>query len=328
MVVLGAALAVFDVLLLTGTGVRWPQGAGLGCGQRVQAAGTLAAAQGGAPTGLLWLRLGARQPVPLVTADPAGLNHPAVSPDGRRIAFLAGSNGILARLQVCDLRTHTLRTVRMPVTASNFPLAWSRSGKTLAFLGGDALGYGADQRPFLVEPSGGHLRQLAGNSPWYYDGIAVSPDGTKLALLLQRKQPEGREPEQLSVLDLRTGSLRRVAGSSQVAEIDAVSWSPDSTRLVFSAYRQNANGGLYVVDTATKRLTPLLVRGPGARSPSWSPDGRSVAFVRGDARSSSIWQLDLATHRVRRLTRGGVDLAPAWAPGGKALVFVRRRLVG
>ena len=67
------------------------------------------------------------------------------------------------------------------------------------------------------------------------------------------------------MLDIRTNRLTRVAGSAQVPEIDAASWSPDGKRLVFSAYRQNLHGGLYVVDVATKRLTPLLVRGAGAR---------------------------------------------------------------
>jgi Tol biopolymer transport system component len=128
------------------------------------------------------------------------------------------------------------------------------------------------------------------------------------------------------VLDLATGRMRRVAGSSQVAEIDAVSWSPDSSRLVFSAYRQNSRGGLYVVDLSTGRLSPLLVRGPGARAPAWSPDGRSIAFVRGGPGASSIWLLRLSGGKPLRLTRGGVDVSPAWLPDGRSLVFVRRSL--
>lgn len=308
-----AALVAADVVALGG-GLAPAREAAPGCGAPARPAAA----------GILWHRLSDGRTSALVTADPRRLAHPAVSPDGRLVAFLSRSNGIVATLRVCDLARRTTRTVAMPIPAGNFPLSWERGGRHVVFLGGDLLGWGADQRPYVVGVSGRGLRQLAGNAPWYYDGAALSPDGRRLALLLQWKYPHGHEPEQLVVLDVRTGKLERVAGSSQVAEIDALSWSPDGTRIAFSAYRPNEHGGLYAVDVATRRLTPLLIHGPGAVDPAWSPDGRSIAFVRPGVRSSSIWLLDLRSGRARRVTRGGDDLAPAWSPDGKALVFVRR----
>lgn len=313
------ALVALDVFVVADWLARPAEAAGLGCG----GAARTTASRSGAGTGLLWLRLSDGRTTPLVSADPGQLNHPAVSPNGRELLFLSHSNGIVAQLELCDLRRHATHPVTLPIPAGNFPLSWDRNGKTIVFLGGDLQGWGADQQLYAAEPSGRRLRQLSRSSPWYYDDAVLSPDGTRLALLLQLRYPDGQEPEQLAVLDVRTGRLTRVAGSSQVAEIDAVSWAPDGKRLVFSAYRQNPNGGLYTVDLATKRLTPLLVRGAGARAPAWSPNGRAIAFVRGSARASSIWLLDLRDGRVRRLTHGGVDVAPAWSPDGKALVFVR-----
>jgi len=318
--VAAVALVALDVFAV-GRLARPAEAAPPGCGATARAT---ASARGSAPaTGLLWLRLSDGRTTPLVDADPRRLNHPAVSPNGREILFLSHSNGIVAQLELCDLRRHVTHAVALPIPAGDFPLSWDRNGKTIVFLGGDIQGWGADQQLFAAEPSGRRLRQLSRNSPWYYDDAVLSPDGTRLALLLQLRYPDGQEPEQLAVLDVRTGRLTRVAGSSQVAEIDAVSWAPDGKRLVFSAYRQNPNGGLYTVDLATKRVAPLLVRGAGARAPAWSPNGRTVAFVRGGKRASSIWLLDLRDGRERRLTHGGVDVAPAWSPDGKALVFVR-----
>ena len=277
--VAAVALAAFDVLIVTGLIALPARAAAAGCGERTQSR-SQAASGPGAGAGLLSLRLADGRTTALVTTDAKQLNHPAVSPDGHEIAFLSHSNGILAQLQICDLHRHTTRTVAMPIPAGNFPLSWDWNGKTLAFLGGDIQGWGADQQLFLVKPSGRHLRQLSGNSPWYYDGATLSPDGTKLALLLQLKYPDGQEPEQLAVLDIQTNKLTRVAGSAQVDEIDAVSWSPDGKRLVFSAYRQNPHGGLYIVDLATKHLTPLLVHGAGAHAP---PGRRTAARSRSCA---------------------------------------------
>lgn len=58
-------------------------------------------------------------------------------------------------------------------------------------------------------------------------------------------------------------------------------WSPDGTRLVFSAKREGDEvNQLYVLDVAAggeaQRITSLST---GARSPQWSPDGAQVLFV-------------------------------------------------
>ena len=249
------------------------------------------------------------------------LRRATVSPDGREIAFLSQSSGLLGRLQICDLARHSTRQLRLSVPVSDFPLSWQPSTQNLVFLGGDLLGYGADQRPFLVDVANRHLHQLGGDAPWYWDGAEVSPDGTGLALLLEWKYPDGHEPEQLAIYDRATGRMTRLAGSSQVSEITSLSWSPDGSQIAFSAAGGNPHGALYVVGVATHRVRPLLIGGAGARDPAWSPDGKSIAFVR-PGRRPSLWVLDLRTMLQRRVATGGVG-APSWLPDGRTLVLVR-----
>jgi Tol biopolymer transport system component len=280
-----------------------------------------------AVTGLLTIRLVDGRVVALLPGQGGRLANPAFSPDGRRLAFLSNANRVTAQLAVCDLDRNSTSTLELPVSAANFPLSWSKDGRSLLFLGGDAIGYGADQRPYVVQVESRRLRNIGSNSAWYWDGAALSPDERKLALLLALRYPGDEEPERLVVYDLATKTWERIVGSRQMAQIDAMSWSPDGRELVFSAYKHDEYGDLYVADVATKRIRPLLTSGAGERRPAWSPDGRWIAYERSLAarpRETSIWVVDVQTNRTYRVTSGRADVGPAWSSDGREIAFVRR----
>ena len=78
----------------------------------------------------------------------------------------------------------------------------------------------------------------------------------------------------------------------------------------------NANG------TNVQRLTDNTVIDGG---PSWSPDGKSIAFTSTRSGKWEVHVIDLATLDVTQLTdvnedggRGSVD--PDWSPDGKRLL--------
>jgi serine/threonine protein kinase len=59
--------------------------------------------------------------------------------------------------------------------------------------------------------------------------------------------------------------------------------------------------------------------------PSWSPDGKELAYSRGVLGSSGIEILNLQTGKTRLLTIPGKD--PAWSPDGRHIAYVRDRQV-
>jgi len=58
-------------------------------------------------------------------------------------------------------------------------------------------------------------------------------------------------------------------------------------------------------------------------SPSWSPDGRSLAFVSFERNRAEIYTMDVQTGQRKRLTHfKGINGAPSWSPDGRKMAVV------
>src|SRR5579862_8021832 len=81
---------------------------------------------------------------------------------------------------------------------------------------------------------------------------------------------------------------------------------------------------LWAVATDGKSAPRRLTSGPRDGAPRWSPDGRTIAFVRTttDTGAAQIYLLSLAggePHRLTDLPKGAG--APAWSPDGRTIAF-------
>ncbi|HCK16724.1 TPA: hypothetical protein DHW51_21535, partial [Candidatus Poribacteria bacterium] len=60
--------------------------------------------------------------------------------------------------------------------------------------------------------------------------------------------------------------------------------------------------------------------------PSWSPDGRRIAFVSDRDLNYEIYVMDSNGNNLRRLTNHlGEDESPSWSPDGQRIAFVSNR---
>ena len=100
--------------------------------------------------------------------------------------------------------------------------------------------------------------------------------------------------------------------------------SPDGGRIAFDSDRDGERA-VYIADANGKNVR--RVSGAGfAAVPSWSPDGRTLAFVRAEPDLPKVWNLwasDLESGETRRLTnhRFGQTWSAAWFPDGRRIAY-------
>ena len=98
------------------------------------------------------------------------------------------------------------------------------------------------------------------------------------------------------------------------------------TKLAYIKVQRSTNNSRYSLEVADlDGFNPrqLLVSSEPIMSPSWSPDGSSIAYVSFENRKPQIFQVMVATGQRRLITDFvGINGAPAWSPDGKQMAVV------
>lgn len=107
------------------------------------------------------------------------------------------------------------------------------------------------------------------------------------------------------------------------------SWSPDGTAITFNGNVTSLGLAIYTINSdgsGLKQLTNLKNTGEYNISPTWSPDGKKIAFVSERDGGREIYVMNTDGSLQTRLTTalGNAD-SPAWSPDGSQIAFVSRR---
>jgi Tol biopolymer transport system component len=160
---------------------------------------------------------------------------------------------------------------------------------------------------------------------------ALSPDGSRIAYFSER----GLFSIQLYLADTKSGrverTLIRTALDPHYESVGFISSSGafDSTgkRFAFGAIT-HGRPVLSIIDVANDKVVREIPF-PGLGqilSPTWSPDGKRIAFSALVGGYCDLFVYDLDSSKTERLTDDPyADLQPAWSPDGRSLAFVTDR---
>ena len=148
-----------------------------------------------------------------------------------------------------------------------------------------------------------------------------SPDGSRLAYV---GVSDGRSV--VNTIPAVGGTPRQVFEAPEHGGVQDLDWDPTSDRLVLSTFPEpGGKNGLLLLSLKSLESRPIATTQDGIHGdtlPAYAPDGRLIAFARGDAIGlQDIYLVDAGGEKLRRLTSTrkkirGLD----WTPDGEALI--------
>jgi Tol biopolymer transport system component/cytosine/adenosine deaminase-related metal-dependent hydrolase len=267
-----------------------------------------------------------------ITTDPANDFAPAFSPDGREIAYASDRE---AAPGIYVMRDRGERLAAGTPDRANNP-SWHPDGRHLLYTAFSMEGAGPLAMPRGTNPSRlvvGGRDVTEGEDVFPFRAQWLSPteilytaDGRIRRRILTSDLAPAGPPIEIPftatvTLERRPYEQRRRVfprpGPQPTLGIMRPAIAPDGRTVAFAAL-----GDLWTMEMGRqpRRLTSdAFVE----TEPTWSPDGRQLAYLSDRAGSMDIWVRDVSTGAERRATElPGAETSPAWSPDGWRLAFV------
>jgi Tol biopolymer transport system component len=160
---------------------------------------------------------------------------------------------------------------------------------------------------------------------------ALSPDGRQIVFL----STKDLFSIDMYLADARTGEIKRkLIGTALDPHFESLkfvkssgSWDARGRRFVFGAISQGQPVlTILNIETNVKEMEIPFPEMGEILNPTWSPDGRHIAFSALTGGFTDLYIYDLQAQRLRRITDDPyADLQPSWSPDEKAIAFVTDR---
>ena len=157
---------------------------------------------------------------------------------------------------------------------------------------------------YVMNRDGSSLRRLT-NHPAIDTTPTWSPTGTQIAFTSDRSGSP-----QIYLVDADGLNLRRLTSESYA---DRPTWSPAPYNEIAYAARTGPGNDIKVLDLASGDVRQLTFGEGTNESPTFSPNGRHLAFMSTRAGRNHIFTMSRDGRNVRQVTRLGNNFQPDWS---------------
>lgn len=234
---------------------------------------------------------------------PASDSAPSWSPDGTRIAYAHTAGTVESADRAGIYVADTLGGTPIQILAGPYGYPdWSPDGRHLVVSGGGI---------FTITPSGGDLTKISSARGY---AAKWSPDGTTIAY-------ETYDSTQVYRVWLMASDGTNVrclnpGGSESWLEPD---WAPDGVQLAHARLGAGIpQAELFVMDTTGHGEERIWSDGFEARYPTWSRDGKWIAWGSWRGTRAELWVMQYDTPWGNKLTDGWW---PDWAPDSRHIAY-------
>ena len=243
------------------------------------------------------------------------LSDPNIAPDGKSVVLVVARANFednrweneLVLVDVASSAQRVLTSGRPDVAQPR----WSPSGDRLAFVSASPTGRENKPQIFVLAMNGGEAKRIT-NAPNGVQHYSWKPDGQEIAFVTADDSPNKKIGDREISFEVGNDHFLTTA---QV--------TPSHIWLI------SASGGKAKRLTSGEWSLPITLPPGSPSSPlSWSPDGKSIAFVKlvsphyGDARLSAVQILDVASGSIRALTgRSERETQPVFSPDGSRIAY-------
>jgi len=252
-----------------------------------------------------------------LTSAPEQEYQPALSPNGRRIAYVRG-DGYDAQVWLMNADGTGQRQLTTSSGEKARPL-WSPDGRRLVFMSWNRslcdppVPWCPFTDVWIVNADGSNERKLLGRALQ----PAWSPDGRRVLFQEYEVYAPHVTGSALDFARADGSNVRRLSRDpAEEAQRSPPAWAPGGKRVVFGTTTPSLGHRATITRVDGTRRRRLGT----ARYPAWAPDGKSIALER----ETGVWVVPLAGGRARRVggRAGFGGSCPTWSPAGKRIALL------